>query len=307
MLRNKLRKIGNNIIKYKYFQRRNKLKLGLALSGGGIRGVAHIGVLKALEENNIKIDIIGGTSSGGLIASLYAMGYKPCYMYQLFKRYSKEMVYMDSKPILSGVKSYLFNKEINISGINDGSKLENLYNNLARKKNVYFMKDIKMPIAIPSTDLTDSKECVFSNFIPIEKSEKKYITDIPVGTAVRASSSFPAFFCPCEYKNHIFLDGGAVDNIPAREVKKLGADKVISVNFEEGKIDNNSNVMDILMKTLDIMGNNISKDVIENSDYVLTISTEKVGLLEDTKVDSCFKYGYDITLKNIDKIRAVIN
>ena len=64
------------------------MKLGIALSGGGIRGIAHAGVLKALEDNNIKIDIIGGTSSGSLVASLYAMGYSPYYIYILFKKYS---------------------------------------------------------------------------------------------------------------------------------------------------------------------------------------------------------------------------
>ena len=61
------------------------MKLGLALSGGGIRGIAHAGVLKALEENDIKVDVIGGTSAGGLIASLYAIGYSPMYIYLLFK------------------------------------------------------------------------------------------------------------------------------------------------------------------------------------------------------------------------------
>ena len=61
------------------------MKLGLALSGGGIRGIAHAGVLQALEENDIKVDVIGGTSAGGLIASLYAIGYSPMYIYLLFK------------------------------------------------------------------------------------------------------------------------------------------------------------------------------------------------------------------------------
>ena len=61
------------------------MKLGLALSGVGIRGAVHIGVLKALEENNIKIDVIGGTSSGSLVAALYAMGYTPIHIYELFK------------------------------------------------------------------------------------------------------------------------------------------------------------------------------------------------------------------------------
>ena len=67
------------------------MKLGLALSGGGIRGIAHAGVLKALEENNIKIDVIGGTSSGSIISTLYAMGYSPYYIYILFKKICKRL------------------------------------------------------------------------------------------------------------------------------------------------------------------------------------------------------------------------
>ena len=88
----------------------------------------------------------------------------------------------------------------------------------------------------------------------------KYISDISVGTAVRASSSFPGIFCPCEYKNHKFLDGGILDNIPVKEVRKQGADKVIAVNFKADIIDENSNFMDISMRTLDIMGNKISEE-----------------------------------------------
>ena len=65
------------------------MKIGVALSGGGIRGIAHAGVLRALEENGIKIDIIGGTSCGSMVASLYAMGYTPHYIYILCKRYCR--------------------------------------------------------------------------------------------------------------------------------------------------------------------------------------------------------------------------
>ena len=77
------------------------MKIGIALSGGGIRGIAHAGVLKALEDNGIKIDMIGGTSSGSLIASLYAMGYTPYYIYVLFKRYAGEIIAVETKPIIS--------------------------------------------------------------------------------------------------------------------------------------------------------------------------------------------------------------
>ena len=83
------------------------MKVGLALSGGGIRGIAHAGALKALEDNNIKIDVIGGTSSGALIASLYAMGYSPYYIYLLFKRYAKDIVGINTGPIISGIGNFV--------------------------------------------------------------------------------------------------------------------------------------------------------------------------------------------------------
>ena len=99
------------------------MKLGIALSGGGIRGIAHAGVLKALEDNNINVDIIGGTSSGSLVASLYAMGYSPYYIYILFKRYAKELVEIGSTPIISGVGNFMINKKVVISGLKTGESI----------------------------------------------------------------------------------------------------------------------------------------------------------------------------------------
>ena len=80
---------------------------------GGIRGNAHAGVLKGLEDNGICIEAIGGTSSGGLIAALYAMGYSPYYIYVLFKKYAKEISEFDSTTIISGVGNLMINKKIN--------------------------------------------------------------------------------------------------------------------------------------------------------------------------------------------------
>ena len=102
------------------------MKLGLALSGGGIRGAVHIGVLQALEENNIKIDIIGGTSSGSLVAVLYAMGYSPIHILELFKRYGKNITSMGKTSLINGVGNYIVNKKFNISGINDGKEMEKI-------------------------------------------------------------------------------------------------------------------------------------------------------------------------------------
>ncbi len=276
------------------------MKLGLALSGGGIRGIAHAGVLKALDENNIKIDIIGGTSSGALVASLYSMGYSPYYIYMLFKRYSKDIININ----IGNILTYKKNK---LPGLNNNEDIEKVYNHLALKKNIKTIKDIEMPVVIPTVDVCDSKEYVFTNNIPDKEKTNKYITEISVGKAVRASSSFPAVFCPCEYKTHKFLDGGALDNIPVLEVKKQGADKVIAVNFKADDIDENSNVMDIAMRTIDIMGNKISEEGLKESDYILTIKTDKTGLLDVEKLDDCFKYGYKETIKNLDKIIELLN
>ena len=310
------------------------MKIGLALSGGGIRGIAHAGVLKALEENNIQVDIIGGTSSGSLIASLYAMGYSPYYIYVLFKRYSSEIISIETKPILSGIGNFLFNKKFQMNGLKTGESLEEAYNMLASKKGIKTLEDIKMPLVIPAVDMKTSTEYIFTSKIPnvgadatyrpfskeinqtnvgvdahidpcsYEKS--KYITDISVGKSVRASSSFPVVFSPCEYQNHLFLDGGILNNTPVNEIKKQGADKIIAVNFDSQPIDAKSNIMELMMKTLDIMGDKISDENIANSDYILTIPSDGTGLLDTNKLDFCYKSGYDTAMSKMEEIKGML-
>lgn len=282
------------------------MKLGIALSGGGIRGIAHAGALKALEDNGIKIDIIGGTSSGSLIASLYAMGYSPYYIYILFKRYAKEIVEMNSTPIISGIGNFMMNKKVSISGLKTGESIEKAYDHIAIRKGIRQIKDItKMPLVIPTVDVKLSKEYIFTNKIPKEsENQSQYITDISIGKAVRASSSFPGIFCPCDFKDHKFLDGGVLDNIPVAEVKKQGADKVIAINFKADDVDENSNIMDIAMRTIDIMGNKISEESLEQSDFVLTIATDKTGLLDVEKLDQCYQFGYQAVIENLEKIKS---
>jgi len=256
----------------------------------------------------IKINAIGGTSAGGLVASLYAMGYSPYYIYILFKKYAKDIVGIDSGPIISGIGSFVKNKKVMISGLKTGESLEEAYNNLALKKGIKKISDInKMPLVIPAVDVGDSKEYVFTNKVPINIEDyTRYITDISVGKAVRASSSFPAVFSPCEFKEHKFLDGGVLDNIPVLEVKKQGVDKVIAINFKADDINEDSNIMDIAMRTIDIMGNKISEESLESSDFILTISTDKTGLLDTEKIDNCYKYGYKAAIQNMDKIKNKI-
>ena len=281
------------------------MKIGIALSGGGSRGIAHAGVLKALEDNNIRPDIIGGTSSGSIVASLYAIGYSPDEIYSLYKENASKLVEINKMPIIFTIGNFMRNKKIKISGLKTGASIEKVYNEIAYRKNIDSMKDIKMPIVIPSVSLKDCKEYVFTNIIPEGKNEQ-YITDITVGKAVRASSSFTGVFCPCEYKEHLFIDGGALDNVPVHEVKKQGADKVLAVKFNADPINKDSNIMDMVMKTIDIMGNKVSEEGLELSDFVLTVPTDKTGLLDINKADKCFEFGYNAVIQNLDKIKEIL-
>ena len=276
--------------------------IGIALAGGGIRGIAHAGVLKALEDNGIKIDAIGGTSAGSIVAALYAMGYKPYYIYVVFKKYAQEIINIGNAPIINGIGNFIKSKKIGLLGFNDGTLLEKMYNELALKKGIRVIGDIKTPLVIPAVDISEAKEYIFTNCAPRDNVNDKYITEIPIGKAVRASSSFPAVFCPCEFKNHMFMDGGAVDNVPVAELKKVCDKKVIAVNFKADPVDKNSDIMDIIMKTIDLMGNKIAEKSMEQSDYILTIPTDSAGLFDIEKLDECYKYGYDTTIKNINQI-----
>lgn len=292
------------------------MRIGLALSGGGIRGLAHAGVLKALEENNIKIDIIGGTSAGSMISTLYAIGYTPDEIYECFKKNYGKILGENKIHIFSGIKS-LINKKGLASGLRKGEKIEEIFNKLALDKNIDDISKIKMPIVIPTVDILEAKEYIFTNYIPINENtihseqniinNTKYINHVPIGKAIRASSSFPAMFDLCTtIDKHTFIDGGALNNVPTVEVRKQGADKVIAVKFGEDTIDENSNMLDIVMRTIDIMGNKIIEKDLESSDFVLNIHTDKIGLLEVDKMKKCFESGYNAVNENIDKIKQII-
>ncbi|MCI8273603.1 MAG: hypothetical protein HFJ55_05940 [Clostridia bacterium] len=280
--------------------------IGIALAGGGIRGIAHVGVLKALEDNKIKVDAIGGTSAGSIVAALYAMGYKPYYIYVLFKRYAQKIINIGNIPILNGIGNFVKNKRIGLSGLNDGEELEKMYNELAMKKGIKVIGDIKMPLVIPTVDISEAREYIFTNCAPRDNFDDNYITEISIGKAVRASSSFPAIFCPCEFKKHMFLDGGALDNIPVIPLKNICDSKIMAVNFEADPVEIDSDLMDIVMKTIDIMGNKIAEKSLEKSDFILTVPTDRAGLFDIEKLDKCYKFGYDTVINNLDKIKCLL-
>ena len=277
------------------------MKIGLALSGGGVRAAAHIGVLKAFEENGIKVDMIGGTSAGSIVAALYAMGYTPKEMLYLFKKFAKEMIRVTPKYQKPDGKKVL---SIHVGGILSGENISKIVDKIALEKNVYNMEDIKMPLVIVATDIDEGEKYVFTNF---KKEEKYYIKGSKIGIATRASSSYPGVYAPCIYKGHKFVDGGVLDNIPTEEVRKLGADKVISVKFKlnkKGKVEGLANVS---LKSVDMIFDKRAKDEVQKADILIDIHTNNVSIFNIKKIEECYNYGYEQTILQINQIREQIN
>lgn len=279
------------------------MSLGIALSGGGVKGTAHIGVLKALEEKNIKIDYIGGTSSGSIVATLYAAGYKPDEIYNIFKKYCKKIKYIDVKNIFKLFFGLITTRKIVIDGLNSGKSIKKLIDKVCHEKNIYNISDINMPLVVPSVNMcTGEVMCFTSSKIRAFSDNTVFINDAEIGNVVQASCSFPMVFSPCDYKGTKLIDGGARENVPWREVEFLGADKVISVIFES-EVDKSccKNLIDVGFRSFELMGKELSKYELDGMDYSIKIKSEKVSLLDMSKIDEFYELGYKETKKFLKK------
>lgn len=284
------------------------MKLGIAFSGGGVKGAAHIGVLKAMEEENIKFEYISGTSSGSIIATLYAIGYSPDEIYTIFKKYCNKIKYIDMRNIIKIIMTLVRKRKIEITGLNTGKIIENIINDVCEKKGIKNIMEVKVPLLLPSVNIQTCEIYIFTS-----NSRKRsysdnivYINDARIGLAVRASCSYPGIFSPCEYNGIELIDGGIRENIPWKETKKMGADRVICVIFDKEKTRNKSkNLIDIVSNSFDILCHELSNYELNGADYILKIKTPSVHLLDINEIDRLYKMGYQQTKKEINKIKQI--
>lgn len=285
------------------------MKLGLCFSGGGVKGAAHIGVLKALEENNVKIDYIGGTSSGSIVATLYASGFTSDEIYDIFKKYCKKIKYVDWRNILKLFFGLITTGTIIIDGLNSGKEIKKLINKMCSKKNIKNISDIKIPLVIPSVNMESGEVICFTSLkVRAFSDSTVFAKDVKIGDAVQSSCSFPAVFSPCDYKNMQLIDGGIRENTPWREVKLLGADKVISVIFEnEVNEICCKNLVDVAFRSFELMNKELSKYELNGSEYFIKIKSKKVSLLDMSKIDEFYEIGYEETKKFLVKNNIIKN
>lgn len=167
-------------------------KLGLALGGGGAKGIAHIGALKVIESMGIKIDYIAGTSIGAIVGGMYASGYKASELEQLFLTLDIEEI---------------------ISGENALSKIRGILED----KGVKNFSDTRIPFKCVTYDLRNNKEVILSSG--------------PISKAIRASMSVPIIYEPVDWNGISLVDGGMVNNFPVDVVRAMGADIVIAIDL----------------------------------------------------------------------------
>ena len=197
-------------------------KIGVALGGGFARGIAHIGVLRVLEEYEIPVDFIAGTSVGALIAATYAGGTPLDEM----ERQGMETHFRDfGRWTLSRM------------GMASNARLEDFLHKFTPAKR---FDEMKIPLSIVATDLVEGKSV--------------YFTDGEIGPAIRASCAYPGLFLPVDYKGRVLVDGFLTETVPAPAVRRLGAEVVISVHLEPGLIESGPrNTIEIISRSFSII------------------------------------------------------
>ena len=214
-----------------------KPKIGLVLSGGGAKGLAHIGVLKVIDSLGIKIDYIGGTSMGAIVGGLYASGYTGQQLDSIFKTLNIEDLIQDNTPRKSKLLLNKRNddiyalslpfKNLKLETPNALSKGFYNYNFLSKityhVRNIRDFKKLPIPFFCMATDIETGEEIILNKGI--------------FPQALIASSSVPSVFYPIEIEGKLLLDGGVTNNYPIEILKDQGADFIIGVDVQEGLKD----------------------------------------------------------------------
>ena len=274
------------------------MSIGVALAGGGLKGLAHIGALKALEELGIKIDFLSGTSSGSIFASFYAMGFSTDEIKERTIENYNILTQIKKGPIVKAGISYFISGIAKIEGLVPGENIENLIKKVAKEKDIVNMNQIKIPYAIATVDTISTKECIFlSKKFDLKDDNIDYIYDAPIATATRASMSFPGIFTPCQYGKYNFIDGGTKDNLPVKILKDMGADKTIALSFRIDDYEPKEDILAILLRTVDIFSLKDVRKAQKEADLAIEIDARGASLLEIDDADKLMKTGYDTIMK----------
>lgn len=243
-------------------------KIGIALSGGGVKGFAHLGVLKALEEKGIEADILAGVSAGAIVGSFIAAGQKPAEAMELIN----ESDFFDFAKL-----------SIPDRGI---FTLDNMTENLEKSLGVKTFEELKLPFYVGAAN--------------IEKARMEYFSSGELVKIIQASSSIPVLFSPVEINGDLYVDGGLFENLPVNPLvnkcDKLIAVNVMPVNLEE-KMES---ITDIAVRTFQLKTVVNAMELREKADiYIEPTGIAKYNILNTKYSQELYDLGYNYC-KNLE-------
>ena len=278
----------------------NRPRIGVALSGGGALGLAHIGVIRYFEEHHIPIDNVAGTSMGGLVGGFYATGMDSAALADVVERldwnaFLNPNPRFTDQPVVDkqnwnrthGDLTFRFGKRFSLpAGLNSGELLSLL---LSR-------------ITLPYSDLDDFQElptpfrCVATDLVT---GDGVVLSHGSLAQAMRSTMSIPAVFTPVKRDGMVLVDGGLVQNIPVEVAKDMGSDIVIAVSFDTpaAKADQLNSIADVLRQTVSIMVLQNERRSLKKADLVISVDTEKFSGTDYPKSKDIIQAGYDAAKK----------
>lgn len=286
---------------------KSRPKIGLALSGGGAKGISHIGALMVLEKAGIKVDYIVGTSMGSVIGALYAIGYSPDSIAYIAKTENWDQL-LANNPGLRQIaieEKADFNRyilELPIEGrrfrfprgVIDGQELSVELSRLTfpvynRKK----FTDFPIPFKCVATDITNGEAVVLDSG--------------NIAEAIRASMAIPSIFTPVKYQNRLLVDGGIVRNFPVEHVKEMGADIIIGVNLSKGFLPEKEleSIIDILNQSMFLSDGEDTKKQREWCDFLIEPDLTGYHAGSFNAADSLIKRGYDAAMESFNDLQKL--
>ena len=293
------------IKKLKNDKDRNDLKVALVLSGGGAKGYAHLGVLRVLEKENIKIDYIAGTSIGALVGTLYSIGYSVDEIEKVLDNLNIESFLesgsdltgldLDKKETLKKYSFYInFDNELNYSlpkGLRETEELYLVVKNLLKNyENTKNFNNFPIPLRVVATNLNTG--------------ETKSFSEGDIAKILTASMAIPTIFEPVEVNGALYVDGLVSRNLPVEEAYDMGADLVIASDVGTPVVKkDNYNILSVLNQMIAIQSSYITKDSKEKATVLISPDIKNISATDTTKRRDLIKLGEVATQSQIAKLR----
>ncbi len=284
-------------------------KFGLALGGGGARGLAHIGVLKVLEKENIKIHSITGCSMGALVGGLYAYYGNAKEVEDFIFNAMKHPKFIE----LGTDKLKVSNKKPDKSYFEQfydyvGTRIQALK---ALNRLSYFDEELTNEIykIIPDTPIESLKIKYSAIATDLLSGEEINFTKGSLRQVIKASSAIPGIFPPVRYDNYFLIDGSASESVPAGKVREIGANRVLGVDVTRciKTIDLPKNVFEILYRAEDITSFNLSVLRLKEADLVIRPQVRHLTWADFDQTTEIISAGEQATKENIAEIKKLVN